>query len=56
LQRLIADGERRRTIAARCRSRAFAFDPGEMASAYLHAYESAFSTDGVWREESRCAS
>jgi glycosyltransferase involved in cell wall biosynthesis len=56
LQRLIADGERRRTIATRCRSRAFAFDPGEMASAYLHAYESALSAAGAWREESRCAS
>ena len=56
LQRLIADGERRRTIAKRCRARAFAFDPGEMASAYLHAYESALIAAGVWREERRCAS
>jgi glycogen synthase len=56
LQGLIADGERRRTIARRCRTRAFAFDPGEMAAAYLHAYESALSTAGTWSEESRCAS
>ena len=56
LQRLIADGERRRTIARRCRARAFAFDPEEMASEYLHAYESALGSPGAWREESRCAS
>jgi glycogen synthase len=56
LQRLIADGERRRTVARRCRARAFAFGAGEMASAYLHAYESALIAAGTWREERRCAS
>jgi glycosyltransferase involved in cell wall biosynthesis len=56
LQRLIADGERRRTIARRCRARALAFAPEEMASAYLQAYESALIATGAWREERRCAS
>jgi glycogen(starch) synthase len=56
LQRLIADGERRRAIARRCRARALAFAPEEMASAYLHAYESALIARGAWREERRCAS
>ncbi|HEY2896114.1 MAG TPA: glycosyltransferase family 4 protein [Gemmatimonadaceae bacterium] len=56
LQRLIADGELRHTIARRCRTRAFAFDPREMASGYLHAYESALAGAGAWREERRCAS
>jgi glycogen synthase len=56
LQRLIADGEHRRAVAGRCRARAFAFDPAEMASAYLQAYESALIVAGTWREETRCAS
>jgi glycogen synthase len=56
LQRLIADGELRHTIARRCRTRAFAFNAREMASAYLHAYEGALSAAGTWREERRCAS
>lgn len=56
LQRLIADPELRRTVARRCRTRAFAFDAGTMASRYMHAYESAMSAAGAWREETRCAS
>jgi glycogen synthase len=56
LQRLIADGELRRTIARRCRTRAFAFDSRELGSGYMHAYESALTAAGAWREEKRCAS
>jgi glycosyltransferase involved in cell wall biosynthesis len=56
LQRLIAEGELRHSIARRCRTRAFAFDTGTMAAGYLSAYESAVSAAGAWREESRCAS
>jgi glycogen(starch) synthase len=56
LQRLIEDGEQRRTIAQRCRARALAFDSKIMAASYLRAYESALSVADAWREESRCAS
>jgi glycogen synthase len=56
LQRLIADDELRNAVARRCRTRAFAFDTGTMAAAYVNAYESALRSAGTWKEVSRCAS
>jgi glycogen synthase len=56
LQRLVTDADLRRTIARRCRMRAFAFNTSAMAAGYLNAYESASSAAGAWREENRCAS